>query len=62
LKLVSQIHSLANGYSATGYGLVIRDEKDKSSLGYEVDTLSIWKCGVSLCLEIISSIYLWCEK
>ena len=23
---------MANGYSATGYGLAIRDEKDKSSL------------------------------
>ena len=23
---------MANGYSATGYGLAIRDEKDKSSM------------------------------
>jgi hypothetical protein len=52
---------VANGDSVTGYGLAIRNEKDKSSLGYEVDTLRICKCGVSVCLEIISSIYLWCE-
>jgi len=32
---------MANGYSATGYGLAIRDEKDKSSLGYEISTRSI---------------------
>jgi hypothetical protein len=29
---------MANGYSATGYGLAIRDEKDKSSMGYEIGT------------------------
>ena len=27
---------MANGYSAPGYGLAIRDEKDKSSKGYEI--------------------------
>jgi hypothetical protein len=53
---------VANGYSATGYGLAIRNEKDKSSVGYEIVTLRICKCGVSVCLEIISSIYLCCEK
>jgi len=30
---------VADGYSATGYGLAIRDEKDKSPLGYEIGTL-----------------------
>jgi hypothetical protein len=49
---------MANGYSATGYGLAIRDEKDKASMGYEIGTLTICKCGVSVCLEIISFIYL----
>jgi hypothetical protein len=54
---------VANGYSATGYGLAIRNEKDKSSVGYEIVTLRICKCGVSVCLEIYSSsVYLYCEK
>ncbi|MFZ0896554.1 MAG: hypothetical protein WAZ77_18800 [Candidatus Nitrosopolaris sp.] len=44
---------MANGYSATGYGLAIRDEKDKSSMGFEIVTLRIGKCGVSVCPEII---------
>ncbi len=46
---------MANGYSATGYGLAIRDEKDKSSMGYEIGTLRICKCGGgSVYVEIIS--------
>jgi hypothetical protein len=53
---------MANGYSATGYGLAIRDEKDKSSMGYEIGALRICKWGVLVCLEIISSMYLCCEK
>jgi len=54
---------MANGYSTTGYGLAIRDEKDKSSMGFEIVTLRIGKCGVSVCLEIyFSFIYLCCEK
>ena len=32
---------MANGYSATGYGLAIRDEENKSSMGYEIGTLRI---------------------
>jgi hypothetical protein len=48
---------------ATGYGLATLDEKDKSSMGYEIVTLRICKCGVSVCLEIyFSSVYLYCEK
>jgi hypothetical protein len=39
---------VATGYSATGYGLAIRDEKDKSSMGFEIGTLRIRKCGVSV--------------
>ena len=27
---------MANEYSATGYGLAIRDEKNNSSMGYEI--------------------------
>jgi hypothetical protein len=39
---------MANEYSATGYGLIIHDEKDKSSMGYEIGTLRICKRGVSV--------------
>jgi hypothetical protein len=52
---------VANGYSATGYGLAIRDEKNKFCMGYEIGTKNL-KRGVSVYVEIISSIYLCCEK
>jgi len=46
---------MANGYSAPGYGLAIRDEKDKSSMGFEIGALRLCKWGVLVCLEIICS-------
>jgi hypothetical protein len=36
--------------------------KKTNPLGSEIGTLTICKCGVSVCLEIIFSIYLCCEK
>jgi len=53
---------VTNGYSATGYELAIRDEKDKSSMGFEIVTLRICKCRVSVCLEIYSSLFIYTVK
>jgi hypothetical protein len=39
---------VTNGFSATGYGLAIRDEKDKSSMGFEIGTSRTYKGGVSV--------------
>ena len=42
---------MANGYSAPGYGLAIHDEKDKSSMGYEIGAKNP-KRGGSVYVEI----------
>jgi hypothetical protein len=43
---------MANGYSATVYGLATRDEKDKSSIGYEIGTLTTCKWEFQFMLKL----------
>jgi hypothetical protein len=43
---------VANGSSATGYGLAIDDEKDKSSMGFKIGTLRICKWEFRFILKV----------
>jgi hypothetical protein len=47
---------VANGDSVTEYGMAIRNEKDKSSMGYEIGTLRIYKGGVSVYVLAVSNL------
>jgi hypothetical protein len=42
---------VTNGHTDIGYGLAIRDEKDKSSMGYEIGTKNLKRLLIYLCCE-----------